>query len=279
MKKLLSIVLLITLTLSLAACGSTPIGNQTVSQNDNITVDGLYVDTSYEDSENSALKMVYAFLTINATDTNLSVDCKYTKLNIGENNSYESDFYKGSCKYMPNYYYSSFVEDVSVGTELKLAMTFKVPQADLEGSKTITFSDTSIPFDGIKMNTDDVVSCSSIEEIGQQADADGCEMIAEKFAAADQATINRVKSQLNGYYWSFSCPVGTTLISYELEFSAPNSFEIRSMSLTNYGTYEITNGYILCTYPSNNTTIEIPYEFTSNGDLSLDCVKAFSIYE
>ena len=279
MKKLLSIVLLLSLALSLVACGGTAAGNQSVTSNENITVDGLYVDTSYTDSENTALKMVYAFLTINATDTNLSVDCKYTKLNIGENNSYESDFYKGACKYMPNYYYSSFVKDVSVGTELKLAMTFKVPQADLEGSKTITFSDTSFPFDGIKMNTDDIVSCSSIEEIGQKADTDGCATMVEKYASADQATIDHVKSNLNGYYWSFSVGVGSTLVKYELEFMAPNKFEVRSMGMSNTGTYEVTNGFLLCTYPSNNHTVEIPYDFNSNGELTLECTKAFSIYE
>ena len=303
MKKLIAMLLVLALALSFAACGTkdavdsgsagdsqqqqqqqdTPAVEEEaadLTKNDNVTIQGIYVDKSYVDKESSALKMVYVFFTLKATDTNLSADSKYTKMTIGGANTYDSDFYKGSCEYAPSYYYSSFIEDVYVGTELKVALTFKIPEGDLQGSKEIVFSDSSMPFDGIKMSTDDVVFCENPEEVCSKGDAEGYATEMDKHAPVDEETANTVKNLINGYYWTYYVSAGSTVQTQEIEFSAPNNFEVRSVSLgvSNGGTYEVKKAYIYVTYDTNGRTYKIPYEI-KDGEVEMDCATAFSIYE
>ncbi len=286
MKKVIAVLLVLAISMTFFACGSkkgddakgeNPVSS-TVLKNDNVTIEGLYVDNSYTDKDGAPLKMVYLFLTVTPTDTNLKVDSKYLKMTFNDSNSYDSDFYKDSCTYAPSYYYSSFIEDVYVGTDIKLALTFKIPEGDLTGGKTITFSDSSIPVDGLKMTTDDIVFCNSVEEVCEKADPTGYAQEMDKHAPADEATVKKVKNELNGYYWEFYVTAGTTIQKQEIEFMAPNKFEMRSNFGSNGGTYEVKKAFIYVTYSTNNATYKIPYEF-ENGELILDCATAFSIYE
>lgn len=288
---LTAMVLCLACLLSFAGCAAAPAADEDdaqatpqeeqapgkVTATDYVTLDGFFVDNSYVDDDSAALKMVYVFLTINAKDTNLDVDCKYTALKIGSN-SYDSDFYKGSCVYMPAYYYSSFIEDVYVGTEIKLALTFKVPEADLEAGKEVTLSDTSMPLSDLLFSTDDLVACESVEEIGQQVDPTGAAEEIEKHQVADEETTKQVRELMNGYYWSFQIAAGTSIMSNKIEFDDPNNFTVSSSIGSNSGTYEVLNGYIRITYTSNNHSVDIPYEI-KDGDVHLSCNEAFSIYE
>ncbi len=277
MKKIIAVLLVFAALLTLTACGGgTAAGSK--SSNDNIAIEGIYVDNSYVDKSNSALKMVYVFLSINATDSNISADCSYAKMTINNSNTYESTFYKGACDFAPSYYYSSFIEEVYTGTNLDLVLTFKVPEGDLKDSKKITFSDTSMPFGGIEMSTDDIVFCASAQEVCEKGDPEGYATESEKHAPADAATTQKVKNLINGYYWTFYLSVGTSVEVQEIEFSAPNKFVLRSNYSSNGGTYEVKNAYIYVTYSTNGATYKIPYEF-KDGDVALDCATAFSIYE
>ena len=218
--------------------------------------------------------MVYVFLNVTAKDKNLSADSKYTEMTIAGTNTYKSDFYKDSCDFAPSYYYSSYIEEVYVGTDL----TFEVPEGDLTGSKEITFSDSAMPFDSIKMSTDDIVFCDSKEAVCEKGDPEGYAEESKKHAPADTATVNKVKKLINGYYWTFYVSTGQTVQTHEIEFYSPNKFEVRTNFGSNGGTYEVKNGYIYVTYSTNNRTYMIPYEF-KDGDVELDCGSAFSIYE
>lgn len=290
MKKLIAMLLVLVFAMSLCACGAKTEGNKeggkdnaetaesAVMSNENVTVEGIYVDSSYTDDDDSSIKMVYVFLNVKATDTNLDIDSSYTKLTINDANTYESTFYKGACDFAPSYYYSSFIEDVYVGNEAKLALTFKVPEGDLTGGKAIKLEDTSIPFEDISFTTDEIVFCDSPENVGEQADPAGYAEAADKYLPADAETEAMVKEQINGYYWEFYVSAGTMVQRQEIEFFAPNEFEVRSSFGANGGTYEITKGYIRVTYSTNNETYNIPYEFV-DGEISLDCNAAFSIYE
>lgn len=285
MKKILAVLLVLVMAVTFVACGAgTGDGGSSIipevdkTKNDNIDVEGIYVDNSFVDDDNSSLKKVYVFLNITATDKNLKVDCKYTKMTINESNAYESDFYKGDCSYAPSYYYSSFIEDVFVGDSIKLALTFEVPEGDLTAGKSITFTDTDMPFDGIEMTTDDIVACESLEQVCEKADPEGYAEEADKHAPADDATVAEVQNNLNGYYWEFYVTLGTNVQKHEIEFFAPNKFELRTNYSANGGTYEVKKGFIYITYDTNNHTVKIPYEF-KDGELNLDCSTAFSIYE
>lgn len=83
-----------------------------------------------------------------------------------------------------------------------------------------------------------------------------------------------MKKAINGYKWNFF--VNNT--SYEIEFYSPNKFELRvkSFGVTNGGTYEVLNGYVVCTYDSNGSVVEIPFSWGPN-DIDLDVVAAFDV--
>ncbi len=241
-----------------------------------ITVDAICVDESYVSEESDALKMVYLFYTLKADDSNLQIDSKYTEMTINDANTYSSDNFADSaaaCKYAPNYYYSSYIEDVYVGTELRVIATFKVPEGDLQPGKTITFADTQLPeISAISLTTDEIQWFATGMELAEAIDPEGyaAEMVARE--DADSETVSLVKGMIDGYYWSFF--VNST--SYEIEFWSNNTFEVRTAFGSNSGDYSIKNGYIFCTYPDTGYTVEIPYAI-ENGELDLDVVAGFDV--
>lgn len=283
MKKIIAVLLVLVLAVTLFACasnkGETNDGilgggsETTVMSNENVNIDGIYVDSSYSDKEGSSLKLVYLFLTVTATDTNLKVDNKYMKMKINDANVYESENIPGACNYASSYYYSAYIEDVYVGENIKLALTFKVPEGDLTGGKKITFEDSAIPVNDLRITTDDLVFCEQSEQLFEKADPSGYAAEMDKRNPADDATAKKVKNEINGYYWTFY--VNST--TYELEFFSGNKFEVRtSLGTAQQGTYTVQKGYIFCTYPNTGYTVEVPYEF-ADGEFKLDAVSAFDV--
>lgn len=241
-----------------------------------ITINGICVDDSFVDDDGSPLKMVYLFYTISAEDTNLNIDSKYTKMYIGSN-EYESDHFAdaaAACKYAPNYYYSSYIEDVYVGSSLNVVATFYIPEGDLGGGKTVTFQDSQIPGIGsVSLSTDEFLHFGSPDEIAMAMDPEGYEQSMYAREEADATTTRQVQNMLNGYYWSFY----VNYTSYKLEFWATNNFSVTtSLGTTSSGTYSVRNGYIFCTYPDTGYTVEIPYEIV-NGELELDTIAGFDV--
>jgi len=306
MKKLFAVLLALAMMLSCCACGKTeapetetpaaqapteapateapeteapteaPTEPAVALENEDARIEGIYVDLSYDEGDGSPLKMVYVFLTLSPAAQNTKADAKYSQLTIGAN-TYESDFYKRACTYMPSYYYSSFIEDVYVGTEFKVALTFKVPEGDLTGGKDVTLTDSTMPLNGLRLTTDAFVLCESAQAIGELVDTEACAQVVYAREPADDATTQKVAAAINGYYFTFYVSAGTSIMTYELEFWAPNNFELRTPILDNSGTYEVRNGYIFLTYPTGGDVVEIAYEF--GDDIILYCSEAFSIYE
>lgn len=280
MKKIISTLLILIMSISLCACGSSTekkggesVETEVVMSNDYITIDGICVDDSYRDEDASPLRMVYLFYTLNANDSNLQIDSTYTKITIDGNNSYESEYYPGLCEYATNYYYSSYIEDVYVGSSIKVVATFAIPEADLAAGKTITISDSQIPeIENIYFMTDEIKHFDSDEEIAEAMDPEGYAASLAKREEADAATQNMVKDLLNGYYWTFY----VNYTAYELEFIADNKFEVRTALGANSGTYSVRNGYIFCTYSSNGYVVEIPYTI-ENNEINLDVTTAFDV--
>lgn len=249
--------------------------NEKTTETSYMSVDGIYVDNSYEDKENSSLKLVYLFYTAKTNDKNLKIDSKSAKLTIGGMNQYESTGnLDKKCIYMSSYYYSDYLEDIFVGDSLKVVETFKIPQGDLAAGKDIKITKAQLPeTEKIYISTDDIIYCDNAEKIAEKVDPDGYAAELTKRTDADQSTVNRVKSLINGYEWKFY----VNSVAYTIEFISPNKFELRTAFGTNSGTYTVKNGYIFCTYPSNNYTVEIPFAFTDDGDIDLDVVTAFDV--
>ena len=268
MKKILSIVFAVIMVLSLSACGS-----KTRTETENITVDGMYVDANYKDKD--GLKLLYVVFDIDAKQ-NLEIDSKYMELTVDDTNEYESEVYSDACKYIENLYYSAFIEDLYSGDTIKLVTTFKVTESDLEVGKTLKLSDYQIPeVEQLLLKTDDIVSVDGEEALAEIIDPDGLKKIKDMKKTADSTTTERVRSSLNGYYFSFYASPA----SYRLEFFAPDKFTIDSTiggsTVSNSGTYTVTNGYVSLYYPSNGYTVDIPYEFNDSGDIVLVTGEAF----
>lgn len=286
MKKLITMLLVLMMSISICACGAseekseeaageeTAVAEpQSVMSNDYITINGIAVDDSYRDEEESPLRTVYLFYTLNAKESNLEIDSTYTTLTVGENNSYESEFLPGLCDYATNYYYSSYIEDVYVGESLNVVATFRIPEGDLEAGKKITISDSQIPeVDALYFMTDDIQHFEGDKAIAEAMDAEGYKKAMNKRKKAGDEKREKVQKLINGYYWSFY--VNST--SYDIEFWADNNFEVRTAFGTNGGTYSVRNGYIFCTYDSNGAVVEIPYTI-KDGEIELDVTTAFDV--
>lgn len=185
---------------------------------DNMEVTGLYVNDSYIDDESDQLKLVYLFYTVKATDKNLKAFSKSTDMKIGEN-VYTSEHNPGARSYASSFYYSDFIEDVYVGSELKVLETFEVPVGDLEVGKEITLRNDRTPgIDNLKLSTDSIVHLDSAEAIAQNADPEGYASEMQKHEPADAEATARVQSAINGYYWKYAPALGTSITMYKTEF-------------------------------------------------------------
>ena len=283
-KRLFKIVLIIASIVVLASLTGCNTNNIDVSNNIEekeketakyVQFENMYVDNSYVDKDNENLKMVYVFTNVSTNDKNLQVNSENMDIIINDINTYEAKRYLDVEKnFVSNYYYSKYIEDVYAGTSLKVMQTFKIPQADLNGGKSIKLQSNNYPNDlPIFLTTDEIKFCDNFEEIAKSVDLEGYTKEQEKRQEANAELVSRVKKEINGYEWSFY--INSTY--YKISFENPNEFYVTALGNTNSGNYSIKNGYIYCTYPSNNKTIKIPYDFEENGEIALYLVEAFDV--
>ena len=238
-------------------------------------VDGLFVDESYVDKDNDSLTMVYLFYTVFTNDENLEVDSVNSELTINGTNTYTSEHYNKSCAYMESYYYSDYLKDVYVGDSVKVVETFKIPKGDLTEGRTIAFSSNNIPgSDKISFLTDDIVVCDSAEKIARIIDPDGYADMKYKLEDADEETKAKVKSAIDGYYWTFY--VNNT--SYKIEFYSDSTYELTTMLGATNGTYTVKNAYIILENSATGAVNNVPYSW-GESDIKLDLADAFDVKE
>ena len=262
-------ILILVIVISLCACSG---GVRT--ETDYMTVDGIYVNNDYQDDN---LKMVYLVYTLHAKE-NLEVDSTYMYMTIDNKNEYESEIYSNACKYMDNIYYSGYLEDLYTDDSMKVVATFKVPEADLDSGKSIKLEDSQIPdIEKISLRTDDIINVSNTEELAAKIDPEGFAKESEKREPADESMAQKVRNSINGYYFTFYANPA----SYRLEFFAPNNFEIESTingsTISNTGTYTVQKGYVSLYYSSSGNTVDIPYDFGSDGEINLYAAEAFAV--
>jgi len=272
MNKILKIVVvgLVAGLLSMFAVGCGQGGSAEVLQSDHFTVDGIYVDSAYQDKDGSSLKMVYLFATVSAQEENMSVP-GFMSMTVGatkegEGNVYSSKWFQDATKMARSYYYSNIQKDVYVGESIKVLYTFKVPEGDLGEGKAISLSSATIPgIEEIHFTTDTIVAAEGGDAIAQQADPEGYEEELKAREDADADTTAAVQKALNDYEF-----YGSTIgLSYRISFSAPNNFELIE-PLSNHGTYTVKNSYIELEYTDNGMTTLIPYTWKDDGSIDPD---------
>ena len=246
------------------------------TKTDHCELERICVDRSYTDKDNSSLKIVYVFYTVSTQNQNLKVSSKLSQLVFDSGNSYSSEHLSKSCTgYMPNYYNSNYIENIYVGQSLKVVSTFLVPDGEFATGELFTVMPNGLPSgETMKFASADVEYFDSPEELAQTVDPEGFAQMEEKHQVADAQTTAQVKNAVNGYQWSFY--VNST--SYEIEFFAPNRFEVRvrALNVCNGGTYTVENGFVVCTYDNSDLQVEIPYEMKPD-DIDLKVTDAFDV--
>lgn len=278
-KKILIGLLAIVLCFTLTGCGgnnnsSSKNNSNSKMSNDIIKIDGIYLNNEYTDKD--GLKQVVLFYTLNAGEENIDISSAEFKLKINKN-EYTPDYDGVETPNLTQYYYSNIIEKVYVGKSLKVAATFKVPDGDLVSDKEITLTSFNDYAKGIKMNTDDIKKMDNLTSISLDVDKEYAmqkqEEEKEKLTDADEATVNQVRNDLNGYYFDIPAYVGKVYTKYKLEFEAPNRFTVTATisgnSISNTGTYRVTKGYIVLHYDTNGKDVNTPYRY-ENGDITID---------
>lgn len=268
MKRLVLSLLTALAAVVLSSCGQDAvIGTET----NYLHVDGLYVDTAYQDPAGGDPLMVYLFYTVFTPDQTLSVDSRSTVLTIDGEGSFSAAHYPGQCDFMASYYYSSYLEDVYVGAPLAVVETFLIPRSALEEGKSISLANQRIPeMDQLTLFTDDLIPCQGAAAVAQAADPTGYGRIVALHAPASAEATAQVQAAVNNLSWS--CYLDSN--AYQVTFSAPDGFAI-STPLERYrGTYVVEEGFLVCQNPRGDA-VEIPYAWEDDGSLSLDLLAAF----
>lgn len=245
-----------------------------VKETDYMTIEGIYVDNSYSTKDNDRMRFLYILYTAHTKDQNLKIDCKSMNVTINDTNSYKAVRSKKETRYLRSYYNGAYLKEVYVGDEVKFVETFEVPEGELEAGRSITISKSQIPdADKIRLTTDDIVFCDSPEEIAEKADPEGYEEEMWALEDADGEREAAVKEEINGYQWD----VTAHDIKYTIEFWEPNEYELRTSFSTSDGTYEVKNGYIICTNDMDGK-LEIPYTY-EDGKVKVDVITAFDFFK
>lgn len=245
-------------------------GGSAVKETDYMTIDGVYVDNSYSTKDNENMRFLYIFYTAHTKDQNLKIDSKSMNLKINDSNTYKAVRSKRESRYLRNYYNGAYLKDVYVGEEVKFVETFEVPEGDLEAGRNISISKSQIPdADKVRLTTDEIIFCDSPEEVAEKADPEGYEEEMWALEDADNEVVAAVKEEINGYQWD----VNANNMKYQIEFWEPNEYELRTSFNTSGGTYEVKNGYIICTNDIDGK-IEIPFTY-ENGEVKVDVISAF----
>ena len=272
-KKILGLLSVAIMIISLVGCSNNLATknnkNGSILESTHFKIDGIYVDESYQDEN---LGLLYLFYTINAGDENLELASVSTEVKVNDKNSYDATVLSSFIPKYTNYYYGTVIKKIYVGKSYKICSTFKVAKGDLEGSKIITLDNYKInDIDKIKFTTDDIKKMENIAKIAEDLDKETYNVKykeeQDKLATADDATVKKVKNDINGYYFEGYVNVGQTLQKIKLEFEAPNKFNVNLAGLKNNGTYEVKKGMITLDY-GDGPRIFLEYNYI-NGDINI----------
>lgn len=235
---------------------------------DQVRVDGIYVNQSYESDDH--LIPLYLYLSVTATNEDLKLYSQNVTLTFDDESSYDSQvLFNSMNKYQEKYHYSEYVENVYGGETGNVCITFLVPASRLENAESFTIACSHIPtVDQLRIPTSDILYLDSDEEICSQADPEGYQHDQTLRQSADADRVKAVQDNLSGRYWLVSTFKDTS--TCRITFKSPNLFDMEFLGRTNSGIYEVREGYIYCSYDEGITyNLQIPYTIDENGKVTL----------
>ena len=241
-------------------------GGKLCTATETLNVDGVYVDTAFESSDD---KMpIYVFLTVKATEEDISLYSKNVTLTFDDGSSYDSEFFSSLNAHQEKYYYSEYVEHLYGGETGYLALTVRVPMSRLDAAKSFTIEAGQIPgIEKLRIGTKDVVRLEGDEAVCSQADPEGYAHNMTLREPAGEERAEAVEENLTGRYWivSLADGAGTCRVS----FGEDRTFGVTLLGVTNSGTYDIREGYLYCSYDGHTYPLQIPYTLDEYGKVDL----------
>lgn len=240
--------------------------NKLCTATQTLNVDGVYVDTAFESSDG---KMpVYVFLTVKATEEDISLYSKNVTLTFDDGSSYDSEFFSSLNAHQEKYYYSEYVEHLYGGETGYLALTVRVPMSRLDAAKSFTISAWQVPgIEKLRIGTKDVVRLEGDEAICSQADPEGYAHNMTLREPAGEERAKAVEENLTGRYWIVSLKDGAS--TCRVSFGEDRTFGMTLWDVTNSGTYDIREGYLYCSYDGRTYPLQIPYTLDEYGKVDL----------
>lgn len=273
--------------LCLVGCGSS--GAKDTLENQNMALQGAYIDESYAGSEDdSDKKRLYIFAEVTASTGTLKVRAASFELTITREDATDtlnstdvimkdSDGGSAVTNLASSYTCSKTYEEVSPGSSAKIAIPFNVPDYYLQEGATFSLSYTSSGSDdiaeGITFGFDYIQDSDNLETIAQSVDEEGYSAAMTAREDASPEVAQQVMNALNHYEYFLSVGGLTTTYSFE-----GDRFTAKVAGKENPGTYVVKNGYLACRQDSTGWITWIPWEFSdkSQNGISIDIEKSFT---
>lgn len=238
-----------------------------VLQNKDMTVEGVYVDESYDGSSSDEdIKRLYIFSQITASSGTLEVSSASFDLAVSREDatdtlkSYDviqNDTDGGSAlsNLATSYTCTNVITKILPGSSAKLAIPFNVPSFYLQEGADFSLSDSAGISDGITFGFDVIQDSENLESIAQTADAEGYAAAIEAREDASPEGAQDIMNRLDGYEYYES--VGGVTQRYSFD---GDRFVASVLGRENPGTYTVKNGYLACTQDSTGWVTWIPWE-------------------
>lgn len=268
-KKILLLILVIASLFMIAGCGKEEKKDEPkdtdVMKAEHVSIDGAYVDESFEDEN---LAILYLFYTVDSKNDNLELASSTISIKINDN-EYSANVSKDLIPKYTNYAYSDFIKKVYVGKTYKICSTYKVAKGDLEGDREIKLSTYKINgVDAVHFKVSKVQKMENLDKISEALDKN---VYTEKYnkeqetmSKVDSTTLKKVRNAINGYIYSGYVNVGNSLSKLTMEFSKPNKFKVKMGALSNSGTYDIRKGALILNYKTGKS-VTVLYEYKNNS--------------
>nr|MBR4281788.1 peptidoglycan-binding protein [Clostridia bacterium] len=244
---------------------------------ENAQIDGIFVNEGYVDKDRKSMTEILVCYTFTAGSKGIGVNGNKSVLAFSSGNTYRASHRLNSCISFGNYYSGSNYESAVFGDKLHIVDTFVVPKAELTFGGTITLTNTSASalVGEVKLTAEQFVSCKNVEEIAKIVDPEGYKERKHALTEANNTVKNKVRKQLNGYYWDFY----TNNLSYRISFNNNGKYTLTtSIGIKTSGKYTICNGFIILKNDSTGALSYAPYTF-ENNHFDLDIHDGFDVSE